>query len=135
MGVGTVVFVPLAQLLVTHYDWRFAYRALGTGELQTLGESLKWIPQIGAHWHLAADGIHLPLVIKLPGGYAGGTRVATVVQTVDVMPTILGVLGATPPKNEETTNAASLALRVSTPIALAAISSSRTATMPRPKRE
>ena len=29
VGVGTVVFVPLAQLLVTHYDWRFAYRTLG----------------------------------------------------------------------------------------------------------
>jgi MFS family permease len=29
VGVGTVVFVPLAQLLVTHYDWRFAYRAIG----------------------------------------------------------------------------------------------------------
>jgi len=29
VGVGTVVFVPLTQLLVTHYDWRFAYRTLG----------------------------------------------------------------------------------------------------------
>ena len=29
VGVGTVVFVPLAQLLVTHFDWRFAYRTLG----------------------------------------------------------------------------------------------------------
>ncbi len=29
IGVGTVIFVPLTQLLVSHYDWRFAYRALG----------------------------------------------------------------------------------------------------------
>ena len=29
VGVGTVIFVPLTQLLVSHYDWRFAYRALG----------------------------------------------------------------------------------------------------------
>ena len=29
VGVGTVVFVPLTQLLVSHYDWRFAYRSLG----------------------------------------------------------------------------------------------------------
>src|SRR5207244_8795506 len=30
VGVGTIVFVPLAQYLVAHYDWRFAYRFLGT---------------------------------------------------------------------------------------------------------
>ena len=29
IGVGTVIFVPLTQLLVSHYDWRFAYRTLG----------------------------------------------------------------------------------------------------------
>src|SRR5438093_878654 len=29
VGVGTIVFVPLAQYLVAHYDWRFAYRFLG----------------------------------------------------------------------------------------------------------
>ena len=33
VGVGTVVFVPLTQLLVTHYDWRFAYRVLGVALL------------------------------------------------------------------------------------------------------
>jgi arylsulfatase A-like enzyme len=53
------------------------------------------------HGHnLYEEMIHLPLVIKLPNGYAGGTRVATVAQTVDVMPTILDVLGVTPSKNE-----------------------------------
>ena len=29
VGVGTIVFVPLAQYLVAQYDWRVAYRALG----------------------------------------------------------------------------------------------------------
>lgn len=29
VGVGTVIFVPLAQQLVTQYDWRFAYRVFG----------------------------------------------------------------------------------------------------------
>jgi MFS family permease len=29
VGVGIIVFVPLAQFLVAHYDWRFAYRAMG----------------------------------------------------------------------------------------------------------
>src|SRR3989440_7448863 len=28
-GVGTIIFVPLTQFLVAHYDWRFAYRVLG----------------------------------------------------------------------------------------------------------
>jgi MFS family permease len=30
VGVGTIVFVPLAQYLVADYGWRFAYRVLGT---------------------------------------------------------------------------------------------------------
>jgi MFS family permease len=29
-GVGTIIFVPLTQFLVNHYDWRAAYRVLGT---------------------------------------------------------------------------------------------------------
>ena len=29
VGVGTIVFVPLAQYLVAQYDWRTAYRAMG----------------------------------------------------------------------------------------------------------
>ena len=29
-GVGTIIFVPLTQYLVAHYDWRFAYRVLGS---------------------------------------------------------------------------------------------------------
>lgn len=40
----------------------FDYRALGTGELVTVGSILPWIPQIGASFHLAVDGINLPLV-------------------------------------------------------------------------
>jgi MFS family permease len=28
-GFGTIIFVPLAQYLVAHYDWRIAYRSLG----------------------------------------------------------------------------------------------------------
>jgi MFS family permease len=28
-GVGTIIFVPLTQYLIAHYDWRFAYRVLG----------------------------------------------------------------------------------------------------------
>jgi arylsulfatase A-like enzyme len=53
------------------------------------------------HGHsLYEELVHVPLLIKLPGGYAGGTRVQTVVETVDVMPTILAVLRITLTKNE-----------------------------------
>jgi arylsulfatase A-like enzyme len=44
--------------------------------------------------------IHVPLIIKLPNGYAAGTRVSTICETIDVMPTILDVLGVAPSKNE-----------------------------------
>jgi len=33
VGAGTLLFVPLAQYLVTEYDWRTAYRAMGIGLL------------------------------------------------------------------------------------------------------
>ena len=33
IGVGTIVFVPLAQYLITGYDWRTAYRILGIAML------------------------------------------------------------------------------------------------------
>jgi MFS family permease len=29
VGVGTLLFVPVAQYLVSHYDWRLAYRVMG----------------------------------------------------------------------------------------------------------
>jgi MFS family permease len=35
-GVGTIVFVPLAQHLTVEYDWRLAYRFLGTAMLVLL---------------------------------------------------------------------------------------------------
>lgn len=44
IGVGTVVFVPLTQLLVSHYDWRLAYRVLGIALLLLLPIVLFAIP-------------------------------------------------------------------------------------------
>jgi len=53
------------------------------------------------HGHiLYEEMIHVPLLIKLPNGYAGGTRVSAICETVDVMPTILDVLDIAPPKDE-----------------------------------
>jgi len=43
--------------------------------------------------------IHTPLVIRLPGGKFGGGRHQALVQTVDLLPTILGALGVQPGEN------------------------------------
>jgi arylsulfatase A-like enzyme len=39
------------------------------------------------------DTVHTPLIVRLPGGWGGGTRVSTVVSNVDVAPTLLDLLG------------------------------------------
>ena len=44
VGVGTVVFVPLAQQLVTLYDWRTAYRVFGLALLALLPFVLFAVP-------------------------------------------------------------------------------------------
>jgi predicted MFS family arabinose efflux permease len=51
IGVGTVIFVPLTQLLVSHYDWRFAYRVLGVTLLVLVPVVLFAIP-----WRTFAAG-------------------------------------------------------------------------------
>jgi arylsulfatase A-like enzyme len=43
--------------------------------------------------------IHTPLIVRLPGGEAGGSRHRALVQTVDLMPTILSALGVAAPDN------------------------------------
>jgi arylsulfatase A-like enzyme len=53
------------------------------------------------HGHsMYEEMIHVPLIVKLPNGYAAGTRVSTICETIDVMPTILDVLDVAPRKNE-----------------------------------
>ncbi len=40
--------------------------------------------------------VHLPLIVRLPGGAEAGRRIAGLTQSVDLMPTILGALGKPP---------------------------------------
>jgi arylsulfatase A-like enzyme len=40
--------------------------------------------------------IHTPLIVRMPGGEYGGTRRQAIVQTVDLLPTILSALGLPP---------------------------------------
>jgi arylsulfatase A-like enzyme len=42
--------------------------------------------------------VHTPLIVRLPGGEAGGSRHRALVQTVDLMPTILSALGVPAPE-------------------------------------
>jgi arylsulfatase A-like enzyme len=53
------------------------------------------------HGHiLYEEMVHAPLIIKLPNQRSAGTRIAPVVRMIDVMPTILDVLGVTPAEHE-----------------------------------
>jgi arylsulfatase A-like enzyme len=54
---------------------------------------------VNGHGHSVHDElVHVPLILKLPGGAWSGARVAQQVRSVDVMPTILDLVGApTPP--------------------------------------
>lgn len=45
---------------------------------------------------LYREALQVPLLLKLPGGARGGTRVAEPVQLVDLFPTLLGLLGKDP---------------------------------------
>jgi len=51
VGVGTVIFVPLAQQLISLYDWRFAYRVFGIGLLALVPLILFAVP-----WRTFAAG-------------------------------------------------------------------------------
>ncbi len=46
---------------------------------------------------LYEEQLRVPLIIKLPGGADAGRRVETVARQVDVMPTVLDLLGIAPP--------------------------------------
>jgi arylsulfatase A-like enzyme len=44
--------------------------------------------------------VHVPLILKLPGQAHAGVHLGGVTSSIDVMPTILDLVGATPAKNE-----------------------------------
>ena len=43
------------------------------------------------------ETIHVPLMVKLPGGRRGGTRVAAPVQHIDLLPTFAALAGFSSP--------------------------------------
>lgn len=44
---------------------------------------------------------HVPLIVRMPGGASGGTRVSTPVSTVDILPTVLELVGVAAPARTE----------------------------------
>ena len=62
------------------------------------GEGL-WDHGEGQHGiFLYRETLQVPLMVKLPGGKRGGTRVATAAQLVDVLPTVLAATGLDVPE-------------------------------------
>lgn len=70
VGVGTLLFVPLAQYLVSAYDWRLAYRIFGTTLLVFAPVVLFVLP-----WRAFAAGHaeYRPKIAKGGGGWTLGT--------------------------------------------------------------
>ena len=51
------------------------------------------------HGYFVYDAtVHVPLIMKVPGSGAAGVRVSQQVRTIDVMPTVLDLVGVAPPQ-------------------------------------
>lgn len=61
------------------------------------GEELGENNNLGHKVSFADPVVHVPLLIRLPGGRGGGARVGEVVSQVDLFPTLAQLTGATPP--------------------------------------
>ena len=57
---------------------------------EAFGEHTSWTHGID----LYSEVLHIPLVLRLPGGRLAGHRIDTVVQHIDILPTVLRLIGA-----------------------------------------
>ncbi len=60
---------------------------------ESLGEHGEWTHGLGLYQSV----LHVPLIVRLPTAAHAGLRIGAVVRNVDVMPTVLSVLGAAAP--------------------------------------
>jgi arylsulfatase A-like enzyme len=65
------------------------------------GEEFRDHGGVGHGRTLYQEVVRVPLAVRLPGGARGGTRDVAPLQQVDVMPTLLALLGAPPPSGLE----------------------------------
>src|SRR5262249_21392123 len=101
------------------YDGKFAYddREIGNllAEVKALGHDDDTLVVVtsdhgeqfmehGAIKHgtsLTREELHVPLVFRIPGGRLAGTRRPDRVSSVDIFPTVLGLLGIDPPSKPD----------------------------------
>jgi arylsulfatase A-like enzyme len=57
------------------------------------GESLGQRGPLGGHGGIRQEGVHVPLIVRLPGDARGGTRVRESAHLIDVLPTVLDFVG------------------------------------------
>ena len=62
------------------------------------GESMDEHEFLFGHGALYDEHLHVPLVVRLPGGKHGGRRIADPVQLVDLVPTVLELVDLSPPR-------------------------------------
>ncbi len=60
------------------------------------GESLAQRGRFGGHGSVWQEGLHVPLLVRLPDGSRAGERVSAVVHLIDLVPTVFDVLGLPP---------------------------------------
>ncbi len=84
--------------LLTQLRDRKLYDAATIALMADHGEALGEHGEDTHGFFLYDETIHVPLVIKLPGGSAAGKRIENRVRLVDVMPTILQTVGVAIPK-------------------------------------
>lgn len=72
------------------------------------GEQMGEGGYLGHHFSLREALIHVPLIIRYPKWFPAGSRVANRVQTLDILPTILNLLGVQAPEIREALQGESL---------------------------
>lgn len=83
----------LVETLKKNGQWEHTILVFTADHGESLGEHGIWF----AHGGLYQATTHIPLIVRVPGGPAG-RQLDTVVDLVDVVPTILGRLGIDPPE-------------------------------------
>ena len=73
---------------------------------EELAEHDKWAHGFTLHHHQ----VHVPLFIRRPGGEGGGRRVQGLVQSIDLLPTMVSLAGGTPPDHAQGRDLSSLLL-------------------------
>jgi len=110
--------VPALPGWITLYDANVRYGDWAVGEVVRLLREHRLLDNtilivtsdhgeaFGEHgyvWHGSSvyeETIHVPLLIRFPRGHLGGKRISSLTQSIDLMPTVLDLLGLSAPEAE-----------------------------------